>query len=61
MQKQSIYKDLARYYDLIYSWKDYEKEAVAIRRLISRYQESEDKELLEVACGTGKHAQYLKR
>ncbi len=60
MQKQSIYKDLARYYDLIYSWKDYEKEAVAIRRLIARYQESEDKELLEVACGTGKHTQYLK-
>ena len=59
MQKQSIYKDLAHYYDLIYSWKDYKKEAATIRKLISKYQKSKGRDLLEVACGTGRHSQYL--
>ena len=60
MQKQSIYKDLAHYYDLIYSWKNYKKETATIKRLISKYQKSKGKDLLEVACGTGGHALYLK-
>jgi len=60
MKTQSIYKDLARYYDLIYSWKDYKKEAETIRRLIAKYKKSKGNDLLEVACGTGGHIQYLK-
>ena len=60
MQKQTLFKDLARYYDLIYSWKNYKKEAATIQRLISKYKRSEGNELLEVACGTGRHIQYLK-
>ncbi len=60
MQKQRIYKDLARYYDLIYSFKDYKKETVIIKRLISKYKKSKGNDLLEIACGTGKHIQYLK-
>jgi len=60
MQKQILYTNLARYYDLIYSWKDYQKEVAAIRRLITKCKRSKGNDLLEVACGTGRHTQYLK-
>jgi ubiquinone/menaquinone biosynthesis C-methylase UbiE len=60
MEKQLLYRELARYYDLIYSFKDYKKEAVRIKALISKYRESGGKELLDVACGTGHHLEYLK-
>ena len=61
MKKQLLYKDLAKYYDLIYSSKDYKKEADAVRQLIRKYKKSKGRNLLEVACGTGKHIQYLKK
>ena len=62
MENQSIYKDkeLAKYYDLIYSWKDYKKEVEKIIKLIIKYKKSKGKNLLEVACGTGHHLQYFK-
>jgi len=60
MEKQLLYKNLAKYYDLIYSFKDYKKEAEVVRQLIKKYKKSKGKNLLEVACGTGKHIQYLK-
>lgn len=59
MQKQSIYKEFARYYDLIYSQKDYKGEVLTIKRLISKYKKTKDRELLEVACGTGGHVRHL--
>ena len=31
-----MYKKLAKYYDLIYHWKDYEKEAYSIKDLIKK-------------------------
>lgn len=60
MKKQVLYGQLAKYYDLIYSFKDYKKEAVRIKALVSKYKKSEGKELLDVACGTGHHLNYLK-
>lgn len=60
MKKQVLYGDLARYYDLIYSFKDYKKEVVRIKALVSKYKKSEGKELLDVASGTGHHLEYLK-
>jgi ubiquinone/menaquinone biosynthesis C-methylase UbiE len=60
MKKQVLYGELAKYYDLIYSFKDYKKEAVRIKALVSKYKKSEGKELLDVACGTGHHLDYLK-
>lgn len=50
----------AQLYDLIYSNKDYQSEAKTIDELIKRYQPSAQS-LLDVACGTGNHLQYLKQ
>lgn len=60
MSKRSVFKELAQYYDLIYSWKDYRKEADKIKSLIKKYRKSIGHDLLEVACGTGKHLPYFK-
>jgi len=60
MNQQLLYKDQARYYDLIYSWKDYKKEAEDIIDLIKKYKKSQGHDLLEVACGTGKHLEHFK-
>lgn len=55
-----LYRKLGKYYDLIYSSKDYKREAKKIMRLISMYKKSDGNELLEVGCGTGHHLKYLK-
>jgi len=55
-----MYKELAKYYDLIYHWKDYEKEALRIKELILKYKDSQGIQLLDVGCGTGKHLEYFK-
>jgi SAM-dependent methyltransferase len=60
MDKQTIFKDLARYYDLIYFDKDYRKEAATVTRLVRQYKTSPGNDLLEIGCGTGGHALYLK-
>jgi ubiquinone/menaquinone biosynthesis C-methylase UbiE len=60
MKKQMLYGGLAKYYDLIYSNKDYRKEAARIKSIVSKYKKSEGKNLLDVACGTGRHLEYLK-
>jgi len=52
MADQAIYRDLAKYYDLIYTWKDYKKEANTIKQLIVAYKKTNGNTLLEVACGT---------
>jgi ubiquinone/menaquinone biosynthesis C-methylase UbiE len=54
------YQQMAEYYDLLYTWKDYKKEVLLLKRLIKRYKKSKGTELLDVACGTGKHIQYFK-
>ncbi len=56
-----LYSDLAKYYDLIYSLKDYEEEAKKIRIWIDKYKKTVDNTLLDVACGTGGHIQFLKK
>ncbi len=56
-----MYKQFAKYYDSIYKWKDYKADSIKLRVLIKKYKTSRGKELLDVACGTGNHIQYLKR
>jgi len=55
-----VYKEFADIYDLIYSFKDYKKEVKKIKKLIKKYKSTDGSELLDVACGTGKHLQYFK-
>ena len=55
-----MYKELAKYYDLFYSGKDYQKEAKTITQIIKKYKKSHGRDLLDLACGTGIHTKMLK-
>ncbi len=59
MAEQELYRKFAHYYDLIYQWMDYPGESEFILMVVNRYKKSEGMNLLDVACGTGGHAQYL--
>jgi ubiquinone/menaquinone biosynthesis C-methylase UbiE len=56
-----LYDRLAKLYDAIYSFKNYEKEAAKLHQLIQQHKRSPGNDLLDVACGTGGHITYLKR
>lgn len=56
-----LYNKLARYYDLIYAAKDYKSEAAYLVKLIRTSQKSRGKDLLEVACGTGRYLEHFER
>lgn len=50
----------AEWYDAIYSWKDYPREAERLHHFIERHAQRPAATLLDVACGTGGHLPYLK-
>ena len=56
------YAKQAEFYDTIYAamGKDYKEEAENVRQLISSHKQSPGNKLLDMACGTGLHLQYLK-
>lgn len=49
-----------QFYDAIYSFKDYASEAAKLESLIGQHGESGGRTLLDVACGTGAHIEFLK-
>lgn len=57
----SSYQKLAKYYDLMYAWKNYRREATQVAELINTYKKSNGKVLLEVACGTGQYLSFLQK
>jgi SAM-dependent methyltransferase len=57
----SFYEELAKYYDLMYSNKNYSDEVESIHEIISQYKTSTDSKLLDMACGTGGHVEYFKK
>ena len=56
-----MYDNFAEIYDLIYNFLDYEKTAKKIKKLILKNKRTEVKTLLDIACGTGRHLNYLKK
>ena len=56
---QKSYDDFAKYYDIIYQQKDYEKEVEFIKAITQEKNISHDS-ILDVGCGTGTHLLLLK-
>ena len=54
------FKAYSKYYDLLYTGKDYSAEATYIDTLIKRHAHAAQ-HILELGCGTGAHAEYLAR
>jgi SAM-dependent methyltransferase len=59
--KLSLYHELAQHYDALYSWKDYRAETRGLIALAGRYGRSGGRAWLDVACGTGRHLELLRR
>jgi SAM-dependent methyltransferase len=55
-----VFDAYAAYYDLLYRDKNYAEEAGYVQSLLARHGMREGK-LLELGCGTGKHAEQLAR
>ncbi|NIM96472.1 MAG: methyltransferase domain-containing protein [Anaerolineales bacterium] len=55
-----MFSETARYYDKIYAQKDYQTEVERVRAIVNERLHSDGVRLLDVACGTGHHIQYLK-
>lgn len=54
------FKNYARYYDLLYKDKDYGKECKYIINKINKWRGiCQVKTILELGCGTGKHAKLI--
>ena len=54
----NVFKNYSKYYDLLYKDKDYNLEALYIIDLLKKYSPNA-RSLLELGCGTGKHANIL--
>ncbi len=55
-----MFSESSTFYDLLYSWKDYEKESKELIELINEYQPN-CHNILDLACGTAEHHKYLKK
>lgn len=59
MTQEQLYKKYAKYYDRIYEKMDIKKECNFIKWSVNKHKTSAGNELLDVACGTGRHAEIL--
>lgn len=53
-----VFDEYGKYYDLLYKDKDYKAEAEYVADIIKKFSPN-SKEILELGCGTGKHAKEL--
>ena len=56
----NVFQEYANYYNLLYREKDYDGEAAFVRELLRR-NAPQTRTLLELGCGTGRHAEYFAR
>lgn len=61
MNEQLFYKEIAKYYDKIYHFIEYEKQAKYFIKLINKFNKSGNNKILDVCCGTGTHIILLKK
>lgn len=54
-----MYKKSAEFYDALYHFKNYKEASEKLRNIIYRFN-PKAKTLLDTACGTGKHIEYLR-
>jgi ubiquinone/menaquinone biosynthesis C-methylase UbiE len=59
--KTAFYTKLAKHYDKIYHYVDYDKQLRLFTRLLKKHDKSGSKRILDVACGTGTHAGLLQK
>jgi ubiquinone/menaquinone biosynthesis C-methylase UbiE len=59
MSEQQLYRNFAEYYDKIYQNVDYSGETEFIVWAVNKHQKSKGNKLMDVACGTGSHAENL--
>jgi ubiquinone/menaquinone biosynthesis C-methylase UbiE len=55
-----MYTKSASFYDAIYGTKDYRRESEMLHALIAQHRRSTGDVLLDVACGTGRHLEFLR-
>lgn len=55
-----MFTDSSDIYDLIYSFKDYEKESNEITEIIKKVR-PDCKKILDIGCGTSEHHKYLNK
>ena len=58
---QSQFHRLAPYYDLLNDGKDYRKESEQLTTIARRFGRGPPTSWLDVACGTGRHLEFLRR
>ena len=60
MVKEELYRKYAKYYDKIYKKFNQKEESEFIKWAVNKHKISKGNYLLDVACGTGRHIEFLK-
>jgi ubiquinone/menaquinone biosynthesis C-methylase UbiE len=55
------FHELAKYYDALNDWKDYREESRRLETIAQRFGRPGKTTWLDVACGTGRHLEFLRR